>query len=87
MAALLGNVCFAADDGLQPTLLGRLMKLHGREKVTVIGNRQGFHSVKEGSVNESWNLACAIEKAVVRVQMQVDEFLRRHGRMIADSYR
>ena len=82
-AALLGDVGFAADDRFQALGRGGAIKLDRREEVSVVGNRHRRHSQLNRPVHQDRNLAGAVQETVIGVQVQMNELLPRHGRMIA----
>ena len=73
LVALLRNVDFAADDGVDAVSLGGVIELHRAEEVPVIGHGHGRHFLLDHELHQLVDLASAIEQRIVRVAMQVDE--------------
>jgi hypothetical protein len=63
------------------------VKLRRAEQIPVVRNGQGGHAQFHGSLHQARNLAGAVQETVVRVQVQMDKVLGRHGRMIAEILR
>jgi hypothetical protein len=74
-AGALREVELAADQGLDPLALGDRIELYGAKQVAVIGEGQGRHPELPRPVHQPVDPAAAVQKAVVRVDMEVDEVL------------
>ena len=72
-AAVVGDVDLAADDGLDPVLLGRLDEVDRAGEGAVIGERDGGHLELCGAGCEGRNAARTVEDRVLRVDVKVDE--------------
>jgi hypothetical protein len=71
--ASLGDIHLAADDRLHAARLGRVVKRFRRKKISVIGDSHGRHLAARGFIDDFLEVARAIQQAVIRVQMQVNE--------------
>ena len=71
------DVDLAADDGLDARPFRRLVELHRAEHVPVVGERHCGLSELSGALHQIVDARGAVQKAVLGVQMQVDEW-RRH---------
>src|SRR5579862_2492976 len=74
MIFLLADVELAAEDGLDPLLLGGLEEVDGSVDVAVVGDGNGFLSDVGDALYELFYVAGAIEEGVVGVQVQMGEF-------------
>ena len=63
------DVYFAADDRLHPTGGSRVVEMLGGKEVAVIGDGDGGHAAAGGFVNQFGDVASAVEKTVIGVQM------------------
>ena len=80
VTASLGNINFAADNGLHAACCCLMIKILRGKKIAVIRDGHSGHAAARGFFGERLDFASAVEKAVVRVQMQVNESRRRwHG--------
>jgi hypothetical protein len=79
VAAALGNIDFAADYGLYVALTGFIEEIGGCEKVAVIGDGHGGHLLPRSLVQEFGSFARTVEKAVVGVNVQMNELRIAHG--------
>ncbi len=70
--------------GLIPLPLHRVVESDRAKHVAMIGHGTGCHTEFFDPFRERFNLYCAVEKAVVGVEMKVNEVLIRHG--IAKCY-
>ena len=73
VAAAVGNVNLAADDGLDACFLALGVEVHHTVKVAVVRDGQGLHSHVADLVHQVGNAADAIEHAVFGVGVQVGE--------------
>ena len=67
------DVGLAAEDRLHPVGLGLLVKIQRAEQVSVVGDGHRLHPPLEDFREEMVETDGAIEKAILRVQMQVRE--------------
>ncbi len=73
MPAASRDVDFTADDRLYAPRGGFVIKMLGGKEISVVGDGHGGHMAPRGFANQFTNIAGAVEKAVVCVQMQMDE--------------
>ena len=73
VAASFGDVNFAADDRLYAASLGLVIEILRGEKIPVVGDGHGGHSAPRGFFGQLLDFAGAIQKTVIRVQMQMYE--------------
>lgn len=69
------DVDFAADDRLDAVRVGFFIKVCRREKIAVVGDGYCRHFSTCCFLGEFADGACAVEKGVVRVEMQMNEIL------------
>src|SRR5579863_1436942 len=69
VAASLGHINFASDDGLYSASGGLMIKILRREQIPVIGHSHGGHGAARCFLSERFYFASSVEKAVIRVQM------------------
>ena len=74
-----GDVELAAHDGLDPGLLGGQVEIDGAEEVAVVGERDRRELQALGLGHELLELGGAVEEAVLRVDVEVDEVGVLHG--------
>ena len=67
------HIDLTAEDGLDPLGLGRFEELDGSEDVAVVGEGDSRHIVVVGRVDEVLDPEAAVEDAVLRVVVQMDE--------------
>ncbi len=67
------DVQLAAQDRLHPGLLAARVEVHAPEEIAVVGERDGGESQRLGLADELLELGRAVEQAVLRVDVQVDE--------------
>jgi hypothetical protein len=79
VAAALGEVNLATDDGLYVALARFIEKIGGGEKVAMIGDGHGRHFLTRCFVEEFRDFTGAVQEAVVGVDMQVNELRIPHG--------
>ena len=77
-AAAARDVSLAADDGLNPTTLHRVVERDRAEHVAVIGHRTRGHLQFFNPFGEWFDLDGAVEKAVVSMKMEVYELTVLH---------
>ncbi len=82
VAAAARDVYFAADDRLHAARGGFVVKMLGGKEIAVIGDGHGGHAAAGGFVNQFRDVASAVEKTVIGVQMQMDETRSCHGGFI-----
>ena len=79
VAAALGDVDFAADDGLDIALAGFIEEIGGGEEVAVVGDGHGGHFLARSFVEKLGGFARAIEKTEISVDVQVNKLRIAHG--------
>ena len=73
VAAAARHVHFAADDRLDAARGGFVVELLRGKKIAVIGDGHGGHLAARRFVDDLFNVASAVEKTVIGVQMQMNE--------------
>ena len=73
-----GDVDLAAEDGLDPGLLGRLEELDRPEDVAVVGQGHGAHAVPGRGLAQGVDAHGPVQNAVLRMVVEMDE-IRGHG--------
>jgi len=73
-AAARRDIYFAAYDRLYAGFLRGEVELDGAEHIAVVGYRQGVHLVVGSRLQQFVYPAGSVQKAVLRVQMKMDEF-------------
>ena len=79
MAAALGHVDFAADDGLDVALASFVEKISRGEEIPVVGDGHGRHFLAGRFIQELGGLAGPIEQAVIRMNVKMNELRLAHG--------
>jgi hypothetical protein len=79
LVAAAGDVDFAADDGLHAAGNRFVEKIGGGEEIAVVGDRYGGHLPAGGLGDQLGNVAGAVEKAEIGVQMEMDEARSAHA--------
>ena len=79
MTAAPRDVDFAADDGLHAARGGFVIEMLGGKQIAVVGDGHGGHAATSRLVNQFRDVAGAVEKAVVGMQMQMYEARRFHS--------
>ncbi len=74
--ALLRDVDFAADDGVDAVVLGVVVELDRAEEVAVIGHGDGGHFLLGDDLHELRDLAGSVEQRVVGVAVKMNERVR-----------
>ena len=69
VAAGARDVYFAADDRLHAARGGFVVEMLGGKEIAVIGDGHGGHAAAGGFVNQFRDVASAVEKTVIGVQM------------------
>ena len=69
----LGDVHFAADDGVDVFGFGGVVELDGSEEVAVVGHGDGGHFQVGGDVHHLGDFAGSIEEGVIGVAVEMDE--------------
>ncbi len=72
-AAFRGNVKFAADNGLDPSLLRLNVKFQRAEHGAVIRDRNRIHAVFLTFLHKVVQTDGAVQQAVLRVDVQMDK--------------
>src|SRR6185503_10242012 len=67
------DVGLAAEDRLHAVRLGALVEIERAEQVAVVGHRHGLHSAFQHLGKQLVQPNRAVQKAILRVQMQVGE--------------
>ncbi len=80
-----GDVRLIADDGVQPGVLAFLVEFDGPEEIAVIGHGDGVHAKRFGERDQLRHPARAVEQAVMRVAMQMNEGAVGHGRIVLEK--
>ena len=78
--ALLRDVDFAADDGMDALGFGRVVELDGAEEIAVVGHGDGGHFLLGDDVHELVDFAGAVEQGIVGVVVEMNEWIFSHGR-------
>ena len=76
------HIDFAADDRLDAADGGFVIELLGGKQIAVVGDGHGGHAAPRGFVDQFGNVAGAVEKTVVGVQMQMNEARGFHAALI-----
>src|SRR5271157_614952 len=79
VAAALGEVNFAADDGLDVALAGFMEEIGGGKEVAMVGDGHGRHFLARGFVEKFGDIASAVQQAEVCVDVQVNKLRIAHG--------
>ncbi len=74
--ALLRDVDFAADDGMDAFGFGVVVELDRAEEVAVIGHGDGGHFLLGDDLHELGDFAGAVEQRVVGVAVKMNERVR-----------
>ena len=74
--ALLRDVNFAADHGVDAFGLGVIVELDGAEEVAVIGHGDGGHFLLGDDFHQLRDFAGAVEQRVVGVAVKMNERVR-----------
>ena len=69
----LADIEFAADDGLDAVLVGRVYEMHCTENISVVGHGDGGHAKFSDTLAKLIDIAGAIEQRVIGMQVQVNE--------------
>ena len=72
LVALLRDVDFAADDGLDALCLGGVVELDRAEEIAVVGHGDGGHFLFD-DVHELADFAGSVEQGIIGVAVEVDE--------------
>ena len=72
------HVYLASDDRLNAILLGCFVKVHDTKEIAMIGNSRSWHFQLCQTIHQSFNLAGTVQKAIVSVEMQVNEIVLSH---------
>ena len=71
-----GDIRLETENRLDPGVAASLVKLQDAVHIAVIGQRQGRHAERLGSVDQRVDLAGAVEEGLVRVDVQMDKWDR-----------
>jgi hypothetical protein len=77
--AALGDIHFAANDGLDVALTRFVKEIRCREKIPVIGDRHRRHFLPRSFVQQFRCFAGPIQQAVIGVNVQVNKLRLTHG--------
>src|SRR5216684_7279473 len=73
MTATLGDVDFAADDGLNVALAGLVEEIRGGKEIAMVGDGNGRHFLTRRFIQKLGGFACSIEQAVIGVNVKMNE--------------
>src|SRR5260370_31127698 len=73
MAAALGHIDFAADDGLDVALAGFVEKIRGSKKIAVIRDGHGRHLLAGRLLKELGRFPNSGQEAVIRMKEQMNQ--------------
>ena len=79
LSAATRDVSFTTDDWIHAPTFHCVVKRDGSKHVAMIGHSARLHAKFFGSLGKGFNLNCAVQQAVISVQMQVCESLIRHS--------
>ena len=79
MAAALGDVHFAADDGLNVALAGFIEEIGGGEEIAMVRDSHSRHFLAGRFIQELGGFASSIEQAVIRMNVKVNKLRLTHG--------
>ena len=79
LVALLRDVDFAADDGMDALRFGGVVELDGAEEIAMVGHGDGGHLLLGDDVHQLVDFAGAVEQGVVGVAVQVNERHRQNA--------
>lgn len=79
VAAALGDINFAADDGFYIALAGFVKEIGGGEEVAVISDGYRRHFLPRSFVEKLGGFTRAIEETVIGVYVKVNELRITHG--------
>ena len=79
VAAALGDVDFATDDGLDVALAGFIEEIGGGEEVAVVGDGHGGHFLARGLVEKLGGFAGSVQEAEIGVDVQMNKLGIAHG--------
>ena len=86
VVAIGGDVGLAAEDGLDPVLLGLLVEVDRPEQVAVVGHGHALHPQLQGLGEQIVHPDGAVEQAVLGVQMQMRELGHRRQTFYAPGW-
>jgi hypothetical protein len=81
------NVDFAANDRLHAVRYGLMIKSGRGEQISVVGDGYGWHPAPRRLGSQFADFARAVEKRVIRVQMQVYKVRGGHAEAILNQRR
>jgi len=79
VAAALGHIDFAADDGLDVALAGFIEEIRGGEEIAVVRDRHCGHLLAGCFIQELGGFASSVEQAVIGVDVKMNELRLAHG--------
>ncbi len=79
MAAALGHVDLAADDGLDVALAGFIEEIRSGKEIAMIGDGHGGHFLAGRFIQKLGGFASPIEQAVIGVNVKMNELQLPHG--------
>jgi hypothetical protein len=79
VAAALGDIHFAADDGLNVALAGLIEEIGGGEEIAVVGNGHGRHLLPGSFIEKLARFASSVEQTEIRMNVKVNELGLAHG--------
>ena len=79
VAAALGDINFAADDGLYVALAGFIEEIGSGKKVAVVGDGHSGHFLPRSFVEKFGGFTRTIQQAEVSVNVQMNELGIAHG--------
>src|SRR5260370_12069375 len=79
MAAALGQVDFAADDGLYVALAGFVEEIRGSKEIAVVGDGHRRHLLAGRFIEKLGGLAGSIEQTVIGVNVEMNKLRLTHG--------
>ena len=68
-----GDVCLAAEDGIDASFGRFVMKVLDTKHICMIGNGHGPHNIIDGLLKQLRNTCCPIQDGILGMYMQVTE--------------
>src|SRR5713226_7985915 len=72
MAAALGEVDFAANDGLDVALAGFIKEIRGSKEIAVVGDSHGGHLLAGRFIQKLGGFASPVEQTVIRMNVKMN---------------
>src|SRR5579883_2005922 len=85
MVFLFADVKLTAQNRLYTALLGRFKKMYRPVDIPVVGNRDCLLANISDAVDEFFHITSAVQKRVIRMQMQVGKFSHEYGSILVPS--